>query len=61
MERVAHCQCGSLRAITAGELDIVNVCHCRACQRRTGAAISKDAGARRRPEYCFCSTGGQRT
>ena len=39
MERVAECHCGQLRAITSGEPDSVYVCHCKACQRRTGAVI----------------------
>jgi hypothetical protein len=39
MERVAECHCGQLRAITSGEPDSVYVCHCQACQRRTGAVI----------------------
>ncbi len=37
MTRIAHCSCGSLRAETAGEPIMVGVCHCIACQRRTGA------------------------
>jgi hypothetical protein len=39
MERVAECHCGQLRAITSGEPDSVYVCHCKACQHRTGAVI----------------------
>ena len=39
MERVAECHCGQLRATTSGEPDSVYVCHCKACQRRTGAVI----------------------
>ena len=39
MERIAQCHCGQLRAITSGEPDSVYVCHCKACQRRTGAVI----------------------
>jgi hypothetical protein len=39
MERIAECHCGQLRAITSGEPDSVYVCHCKACQRRTGAVI----------------------
>ena len=40
MERRAQCQCGSLRAITAGEPLRVSVCHCGACQQRTGSVFS---------------------
>ena len=44
MERVAECHCGQLRALTSGEPDSVYVCHCKACQRRTGAVIHKSFG-----------------
>jgi hypothetical protein len=43
MERVAECQCGGLRAILTGEPRSVYVCHCRACQRRTGAVMHSGA------------------
>jgi hypothetical protein len=39
MERTAQCHCGSLRAIASGEPGRVYVCHCKACQRRTGSVI----------------------
>ena len=39
MERIAECHCGQLRAITSGEPESMYVCHCKACQRRTGAII----------------------
>ena len=39
MERTAECHCGSLRAIVAGEPESVDLCHCKACQRRTGTAF----------------------
>jgi hypothetical protein len=39
MERIAECHCGQLRAITSGDPKSVYVCHCKACQRRTGAVI----------------------
>ncbi|HWB50009.1 MAG TPA: GFA family protein [Stellaceae bacterium] len=39
MERVAECHCGQLKAIASGEPDRVYVCHCKACQRRTGSVI----------------------
>jgi hypothetical protein len=39
MERVAQCHCGSLRVIASGEPERVYVCHCNACQRRTGTAF----------------------
>jgi hypothetical protein len=37
MERVAHCHCGSLQAIVPGEPSLSYLCHCKACQQRTGA------------------------
>ena len=43
MERIAQCHCGSLRATVNGEPDFVNVCHCKACQRRTGAVFHSGA------------------
>jgi hypothetical protein len=39
MERTAQCHCGSLRLIASGEPQFVYVCHCRSCQRRTGAVV----------------------
>jgi len=43
MERVARCHCGQLRAIATGYPDRVYVCHCIACQRRTGAVVHSGA------------------
>jgi hypothetical protein len=43
MERLAQCHCGSLRATTSGEPLLVAICHCKACQRRTGAIASSVA------------------
>jgi hypothetical protein len=39
MERIGQCHCGSLRVIVTGEPDRVYLCHCKACQRRTGTAF----------------------
>jgi len=39
MDRIAQCHCGQLKAIASGEPERVYVCHCQACQRRTGAII----------------------
>jgi hypothetical protein len=44
MQRTAECHCGQLRAITSGEPQGVYVCHCKACQRRTGAIIHNGSG-----------------
>jgi hypothetical protein len=43
MFRIAHCSCGSLRVETTGEPTLVAACHCRDCQRRTGAPYSVSA------------------
>jgi hypothetical protein len=41
--RLASCGCGQLRAEVLGEPIIVSVCHCHACQRRTGTVFSAQA------------------
>jgi len=38
-QRVGECHCGALKVITAGEPERVYLCHCKACQRRTGTAF----------------------
>ncbi len=43
MERTARCHCGALRAITAGDPSYSNLCHCKACQRRTGTVVHAGA------------------
>ena len=53
MERIGQCHCGSFRVIATGEPDRVYLCHCKACQRRTGTAfhfrcdVSERTGAAR--------------
>ena len=37
-EREASCSCGQLRAFVTGEPIRVSICHCLACQRRTGSS-----------------------
>ncbi len=37
MVREATCSCGSLRAQCSGDPELVSLCHCVSCQRRTGA------------------------
>src|SRR5215470_8570643 len=39
MERTARCHCGALAVTAIGEPAWVNLCHCKACQRRTGAVF----------------------
>ncbi|MDC0712844.1 GFA family protein [Stigmatella sp. ncwal1] len=41
--RVAECRCGELTARCEGEPVCVSVCHCLACQRRTGSAFAAQA------------------
>ena len=38
--REASCSCGQLRVVANGEPVQVTMCHCFACQRRTGSAFS---------------------
>ncbi|HLQ12878.1 MAG TPA: GFA family protein [Steroidobacteraceae bacterium] len=35
--RIAACSCGKLRVTCNGEAVRISICHCLACQRRTGA------------------------
>jgi hypothetical protein len=37
MTRTAICSCGNLRAVCEGEPQKVALCHCLACQKRTGS------------------------
>jgi hypothetical protein len=39
IQRVGECHCGALKIIAAGEPERVYLCHCKACQRRTGTAF----------------------
>jgi hypothetical protein len=39
----ATCNCGQLRAVAHGDPVRVSVCHCLACQRRTGSAFGVQA------------------
>jgi hypothetical protein len=41
--REASCNCGQLRAEVEGEPVRVSICHCLACQRRTGSAFGYQA------------------
>lgn len=45
--RLASCSCGQLTALVAGEPVRVSICHCLACQRRTGGPFSQQARFRR--------------
>jgi hypothetical protein len=41
--RTATCRCGQLSAVCEGEPVRVSVCHCLACQRRTGSVFAAQA------------------
>lgn len=41
--REAACHCGQLRVTATGEPTAVTICHCLACQRRTGSAFGTQA------------------
>ena len=41
--RMTACSCGQLRLVVEGEPLRVSVCHCLACQRRTGSAFGFQA------------------
>ena len=43
VKRDAACSCGQLNLEVEGEPVRVSVCHCRACQRRTGSAFGAQA------------------
>ncbi|HWE59613.1 MAG TPA: GFA family protein [Solirubrobacteraceae bacterium] len=42
-EREATCSCGQLRVIATGDPVRVSICHCLACQRRTGSSYGYQA------------------
>lgn len=46
-DRLASCSCGQLTARVSGEPVRVSICHCLACQRRTGSAFGQQARFRR--------------
>jgi hypothetical protein len=52
--RTAACSCGALSARCEGEPVRVSVCHCLACQRRSGSAFAAQA---RFPEDAVTLTG----
>ena len=41
--RIASCSCGQLQTEVRGDPIRVSVCHCYACQRRTGSVFSAQA------------------
>jgi hypothetical protein len=53
-EHSASCRCGQLRVIAEGDPVRVSVCHCLACQKRTGSVFSAQA---RWPAECVTIEG----
>jgi hypothetical protein len=45
--RLASCSCGQLAAEVVGDPVRVSICHCLACQRRTGSVFGQQARFRR--------------
>ena len=45
--RIASCSCGQLTAVVTDEPIRVGVCHCLACQRRTGSVFGAQARFRK--------------
>ena len=41
--RIASCSCGQLTASVSGEPTRISICHCLACQRRTGSVFGAQA------------------
>jgi hypothetical protein len=46
-DRLASCSCGQLTARVSGEPVRNSICHCLACQRRTGSVFGQQARFRR--------------
>jgi hypothetical protein len=42
-KRLASCSCGQLEVAVRGEPVRISICHCRACQRRTGSPFGAQA------------------
>ena len=43
IKRTASCRCGQLAILCTGEPVRVSVCHCHACQKRSGSAFAVQA------------------
>ena len=55
--RIASCSCGALKLECRGEPVRLSMCHCRACQRRTGAPFGAQA---RFPRAAVTATGASK-
>jgi hypothetical protein len=60
-DRTASCSCGQLSITVHGEPRGVGVCHCLACQRRTGSVFAALAGFSAPYEVSGTATGYVRT
>src|SRR5262245_66298510 len=49
--RRTACSCGQLHLTIEGESSRISMCHCLACQRRTGAVMSNQARFHRDERY----------
>jgi hypothetical protein len=47
MDRIASCSCGQLTVSVFGDPVRISICHCLACQRRTGSVFGAQARFRR--------------
>lgn len=47
LTRLASCSCGQLAAQVTGDPVRISICHCLACQRRTGSVFGQQARFRR--------------
>jgi hypothetical protein len=47
LNRTASCSCGQLTGKVSGEPVRISICHCLACQRRTGSVFGAQARFRR--------------
>lgn len=56
--REASCRCGKLRAVCNGDPLRISVCHCRACQQRSGSVFATQA---RWPAENVSVTGARQT
>ena len=57
-DRLASCPCGAVRVATRGEPVRVSICHCLACQQRSGSAFAAQA---RWPDAAVTVTGETRS
>ena len=53
-EHTGSCRCGQLRVLAKGDPVRVSICHCLACQKRTGSVFSAQA---RWPSECVTTEG----